>query len=220
MAETGTQDSELMALRKQVKLLAVATSGLFVVVVGLLIGVARRGTTSDSGWPNISAGVLQAKRIVLMTDDGKPAAMLNTVGGTAALVLLDAKGEIRALIGVENNKGHIMLSGENQDGETYIANSALVIGNEKSGGVEVEAPPVGGPVVRVFDQSGYSAAVGRSAVINHVDGTVSMTSAASLMGSSKERASAWSLLTQPSLASTATSGSKNDTLMSTSPRRK
>jgi hypothetical protein len=220
VAEIDTQDSELMELRKQVKLLAVVTSGLFFVVVGLLIGAVRRGPSSDSGWPNISAGVLQAKRIVLMTDDGKPAAMLNTVGASAYLVLLDEKGETRVLVGVENNKGHITLSGENQDGGTYIANSAIVIGDEKSGGVEVEAPPVGGPVVRVFDQSGYSAAVGRSAVINHVDGMVSMTSAASLMGSSKERASTWSLLSQPSLASTASTGSKNDTVMSTSPRRK
>jgi hypothetical protein len=209
-----------MELRKKVKLLAIVTSGLFVFVVGLLIEAARRGTSSDSGWPNISAGVLQAKRVVLMTDDGKPAAMLNTVGGSPSLVLLDTKGEIRVLVDVDNNKGHITLSGESQEGETRIANGTLVIGDEKSGGVEVEAPPVGGPVVRVFDQSGYSVTVGRSAVINHVDGMVSMTSAASLMGSSKESASTWSLLSQPSLAPTALTRSKNDTVVSTSPRRK
>jgi hypothetical protein len=209
--ETDTQNAELVELKKQVKLLTIVTSGLFVVVPGLIIGAARRGPASNSGWPDISAGVLQAKRIVLMTDDGKPAAMLNTAGGSAALVLLDTKGEIRVLVGVGNNKGHITLSGENQDGATSITNGALLIGSEKSGGVEVEGPPVGGPVVRVFDQSGYSAAVGRSTVINHTDGTVSVTSAAaSLMGSSKERASTWSLLSQPILASTTATDSKND----------
>src|SRR5438270_11182509 len=142
---------ELVELKKQVKLLTIVTSGLFVVVLGLIIGAVRRGPASNSGWPDISAGVLQAKRIAVMTDDGKPAAMLSTAGGSAALVLLDTKGEVRVLVGVGNNKGHITLSGENQDGATLITNGALLIGNEKSGGVEVEGPPVGGPVVRVFD---------------------------------------------------------------------
>lgn len=209
MAEVDAQHQELIGLRKQVKLLAIVTCGLFVAVMGLVAGTVGRRHASDSGWPNISAGVLQAKKIVLMTDDGKPSATLYTVDGSGTLALLDTKGEIRALVCIENNKGHIILSGENEDGATHITNDDVLVGGEKSGGVEVQAPPAGGPVVRVFDQSGYAAAVGRSAVVNQVDGTVSMTSAASLMGSSKERASTWSLLSQPTLVSSTATGTKN-----------
>jgi len=200
VAETDTQNVDLVSLRKQVKLLAIVSSGLCILGLGLLIRVVGRGAPSDSGWPAMSAGVLQAKKIVLMTDDGKPAAILSTADGSAGFALLDTKGEVRVLLSSVNNRGLISLSGENEDQSTNIRNGILMMGDEKAGGIIVEGPPAGGPVIRVFDQAGYSAEVGRSAVLNHVDGTVSVTSAASLIGSSKEKASTWSLLSQPVLA--------------------
>ncbi len=199
MTEIDTQN--VISLRKQVRLLTIVSFGLGIAVFGLIVGTLRRSPVSASGWPEISAGILQAKRIVLMTDDGKPAAMLSTVSGSAGLVLFDTKGEVRVLLSTGNNRGQIMLSGENAEQSTYIKNGALVIGDEKVGGIAVEGPPAGGPVIRVFDQSGYSTQVGRSVVINHADGTVSVTSAASLMGSSKDKASTWSLLNQPAFTS-------------------
>ena len=193
----------MISLRKQIKLLAIVTSGLCVLVLGLLFRSATRDAASSSGWPQVSAGVLQAKKIVLMTDDGKPAAMMAVIDGTGALALLDKEGEARLLLSTANGSGYISLTGKNEAQSTYLKNGALTIGSESAGGVVIQAPPGGEPVVRVFDDSGYSMRIGRSAVANHLDGSVSLTSAAALTGSSKNATHTWSLLGQPASESTA-----------------
>lgn len=196
------ETSEIASLRKQIRLLAIVLFGVCVLLLASLIRDLEGHPSSGTGWPNLSANKLQVKQLVLMTDDGKPAGLLKVIDGSSGIALLDTKGEIRILLTTAKNSGLIQLSGEGESGSTYLKNGAVMMGDEKTGGVFVQSPPVGEPVVKVYDSSGYGAALGRSLVVNHVDGTVSETSAASLMGSSKDRASTWPLLGQPALTST------------------
>ncbi len=207
--QTQTQSEELRSMKKQIKILTIVLFGLSVLIFTSIIREFSGRSGSEPGWPDVSAGVLQAKRIVLMTNDGKPAGMLSTVDGSSGLALLDSKGEIRVFLSTKGNKGLISLSGEGQEQSTYLTNGALNIGDGKAGGISVEGPPSGLPLIRVFDNSGYSAQIGRSSFLTPGDGTVSTTSAASLMGSSKEKALTWSLLSQPAFTSASTPPQSN-----------
>jgi hypothetical protein len=202
MTESEDEIEGMRSLRKQIRILSIVVFGLCLLVAALIAGELSKRSNSDSGWPDMSAGVLQAKRIVLMSKDGKPAAMLSSLDGPSGLALLDSKGEIRIFLTTQGNSGHITLSSEGVDQATSINNGSITMGDEKKGGIAIEVPPLGGPSFHVFDASGYSARLGRSLVANNLDGTVSITSAASLVGSSKDRASSWSLLSQPAVTST------------------
>jgi len=197
---------EITSLRRQIRLLAIVLFGVCVLAVGLMV---RDLVPSTSGWPHVSSGKLQVKQLVLMTDDGKPAGLLRVVDGAAGLALLDAKGKARVLITTAENSGLIQLSADGEEGSTTLKNGTLLMGNEKIGGILVQSPPSGGPQYRVFDSSGYEGVLGRSLAVDKSDGTVSETSAAALMGSSKDRASTWSLLRQPVQAPALTNAPSN-----------
>ncbi len=195
MAET--QDEAVTSLRKQVRLLSIALFGLGVLVCTLTIRELTKHPGSDSGWPNMNAGNLQVKTIILMTDDGKAAGTLGVVGGTSGLALADSAGNIRVLLAVDGNKGMLRIGGDGEGDSTNIENGVLLVGGStKEGGVIMKGPSAGGPSIQVFDSSGYSTTVGRTYVLNHLDGTESATSTASFTRSSKDRSATWRLLDQ------------------------
>lgn len=219
MIEFDIQNAELLALRKQVRMLVIVVFGLGMLVLGLLVRAARGGSDTGSGWPQVSASTLQAKKIVLLSEDGRPVAILGITDGAAGLALFDPKGDLRVLVSAKGDRGYISLTGEDGEQSTYIRSGALVIGDDKAGGVLVQGPPVGGPFIRVFDNSGYSTQLGRSTYVNKSDGTVSMTSAASLMGSSKDKTSTWSLLNEPVFTPTPTTPRQSVASKTPSPKQ-
>jgi len=215
--------SEVASLRKQVRMLAIVLFGAYVLLLASLSREFVAHPSSDTGWPDLSANKLQVKQVVLMTDDGKPAGLLKVIDGSSGIALLDAKGEVRILLTTAKNSGIIKLSSEGASVSTYLQNGEIAMGDEKVGGVVVKSSPVGEPVVKLFDSSGYGAALGRSLVVSKVNGTVSETSAASLMGSSKDSASTWTLLSQPDLRSTQVNESHGDspkTSLTTPPKNR
>lgn len=190
--------TEVASLRKQVKLMAIVLFGACFLLLALSIReLASHHPSPTAGWQNLSANKLQVKQLVLMTDDGRAAGFLKVIHGSPGLVLLDAKGEICVFLTTAGNSGLIALSQEGASRATYLKSGEILMGDEKIGGVLIESPPVGQPVVKVFDSSGYSGALGRSAVVNKADGSETVTSAASLVGSSRDSTSALSLISQP-----------------------
>lgn len=200
MSDIDGQIDEFQRMKKQIKVMTIALVGLGALTITTLADSFIERSGSQSGWPDMSAGVLQAKRIVLMSDDGKVAGMLSTPNNAAGLALFDKNGEVRILLTTSGNKGLINLSGEGNSQSTILANGTINIGDEKVGGINMEGPSAGGPSIRVFDGSGYAAQIGRSRVLDQTNGSISLTSAATLMGSSKEKASTWFLLSQPVFA--------------------
>jgi hypothetical protein len=221
MQPNESEISEIASLRKQIRLLAIVLFGACVLLLALLVRELARNPSSTMGWPDLSANKLQVKQLVLMTDDGKPAGMLKVGDGSSGLVLLDKKGEVRVLITTAENSGQIALTQDGASGTTYVKDGAIVMGNETLGSVLIATPPVGGPIVKVSDSSGYSAALGRSEVVNKADGSETATSAATLVGSSKDLTSTFSLITQPSSEPTLAneSHSQHKKALSTAPSK-
>jgi hypothetical protein len=198
MTETETTtDLQIARLKRQIKILSIFTLALVIAAIASTFARLSASKGTNSTWPDVSANVLQARRIVLMTNDGRPAAMLGTTSGSPALVLLDDGGDVRVLLSTEGGKGLIALSDKDGGPSTYLRNGILIMGNQKAGGVLVEGPPSGAPFVRVFDSGGYAAQLGQSSVTDRANGAIETTSAAALMGSGPDHASAWSLLSQP-----------------------
>ncbi|MGP8253693.1 MAG: hypothetical protein ACLQHF_16815 [Terracidiphilus sp.] len=196
MQPDESEISVIASLRKQIRLLAIVLFGACVLLLVLLMREFMSAPSSN-GWPDLSANKLQVKQLVLMTGDGKPAGMLNAVDGSSGLVLLDKKGEIRVIITTAENSGLISLSQEGSPGSTYMRDGAIVMGDDKLGSVLIESPPAREPMIKVSDSSGYAATLGRSVVLNKIDGSQTLTSAASLVGSNNDRATTFSLITQP-----------------------
>jgi len=201
--EAEAQEEVLMSLKKQIRLLGIAVFGLGTLVCILTRSELTRHTGSDQGWPNLSAGVLQAKKIVLMTDDGKPAGLLGVLNGKPSLVLMDSTGQIRLTLTAQDNSGLIAVEGKSENETTYIEGGKVYVGNSKAGGIGLIGPSEGGPFIKVFDNSGYSAQIGRTYVVSQADGTATVTSAASMTGSTKNRSTTWSLLGETPILSPA-----------------
>jgi hypothetical protein len=196
MTETETQNDELTSLKRQIRMLSIILFGVCLLTVLLTSMEIMRRPGTNSGWPNMSAENLETKRIVLVTGEGKPAAILGVEGGRASLAFLDSAGDIHLVLGTKDDSGVIAVKGKNEDEATYIEGGKLYIGDATSAGVGIVGPSAGGPLVKVFDDSGYSAQIGRTYVLNHADGTTTVTSTASMTGSSKSRSTTWSLLGQ------------------------
>jgi hypothetical protein len=141
-----------------------------------------------------------------MTKDGKPVGVLGVMNGNPALSLMDINGDDRLFLIANKDYGIVKLTG-GKSGPTYLANGLISIGSEKTGGVSIAGSGAGGPMVKVYDSSGYSASLGRAVLTDGNDGTITVSSAATLTGVGNGHAYAWSLLSQPQLARSKMHGS-------------
>lgn len=219
MEENEHLMSEVSSLRKQIRLLAIFLFGSWIVLVLLLVAVVEARIlprSSITGWPDLSADTLQVKKIVLMTKDDRPAGAMTVMDGRASLDLLDGQGDSRILLVAAKKSGIVELDG-GESGSTYFSNGRIVMGTDKAGAVLILGPHYGGPSMKVVDSAGYSACLGRSSLTDSSDGTVSLTSAASLTGGSSGHVYSWSLLSGPVLTKI-TTGKPGENSLKPSPK--
>ncbi len=183
---------DLTGLRRQLKILTIVVVALASAVLFLSFRFFQRAPGGDTGWPDMAVGNLQVKRIALMTDDGKQVGVFSAENGRARLALVDSNRKIRLELSDREDGGHVYLGG-NKESATELKNGSLILGNDTVGGVFIQAPPFSPTQITVKDNSGFWAVLGQGNVVNPTDGTVSLTSAASLLGGSKD-AAYWSTL--------------------------
>jgi hypothetical protein len=192
------QNDQLTSLRRQVKILGGALTALAFIVLILLLRAIGGKSSRDPAWPDMAAGNLQVKRVTLMSDSGKQVAVLSTIEGRPRFALLDPAGEIRLVLSEREDGGHISFWGDKEGRDTELKNGEILIGNDKAGGISIEGPPLSMSRIEVLDNSGFSTRIGQTYRFNSADGTASLTSGATIVGSSKDSTSTWSLINQPS----------------------
>jgi hypothetical protein len=188
--------TELAALRKQLRILTIAVIALFS-TSGFFFFRQLERPSKVKGWPTIFANEFQAKRITLLSDDGHEAAVLGTKDGRPVLQLFDKEGDTRLILSVRDDGGHIVLTKDKDNSVTSLSEGALMMGNDKDGSIILQSAPHPRTHILVSDGAGFSVQLGQVVLLNPTDGTFSVTSAASLVGSSKNSTSQWPLIRPP-----------------------
>jgi hypothetical protein len=187
---------DITRLKKQVKLLTIGLITLSVVTLVLLIVLPNR-LKADS-WPDLTVGKLTAKEIQIVSPGGERRIYLTAEEGNGVIAIRDEAGKFTILVTAQPTGAIIRLGEDSEKGnkndQLLLVNSGILLGSESQPRVGVYASSSEGPRLLLQDGDGYSTSIGRTPVINKQDGTTSFTSAASIVGSSKELTSQWPLL--------------------------
>jgi hypothetical protein len=185
---------EITRLKKQIKLLVIGLITLGVMTVGLLIWDVA-GQKPPEAWPDMTVGKLTVKEVRIVSPDGQAKMILHTTDNAPVLALIDQSTEVRLLLSATaKSGGYLSLVGTDKRNNVYMSSDGILMGDEMQASVRLVAPSDGGPRLLLRDENGYTATIGRTALLDKQNGTQSFTSAASIVGSSKESTVHWPLL--------------------------
>jgi hypothetical protein len=184
---------EIIRLKKQMKLLAIATITLGVFTLGLLISTLA-GLKSNEAWPDMALGKLTVREIRIVSQDGHTRILLHS-DNDPNLAFFDDTGEVRLLLSSSTQGGYLSLIGSDKANRMLLTSGNLLMGEENQANVRLVAPSAGGPRLLLKDENDYAITLGRTSLLNQPDGNQIFTSAASIVASSKNSTTHWPLLT-------------------------
>jgi hypothetical protein len=185
---------DIARLKKQLRLLAIATITLGIATLGLLVAYFA-GSKSNQAWPDLTAGKLTVKEVHVVSPDGQVRMILDAHSGTPNLVLLDEKTEVRVVLDASAKLGGTLnILGPEKANKVLISSGFILMGDEMQSNLRLVAPSAGGPSLVVRDENGFSTTVGRTTLKDKQDGTQSLTSAAYIVASSTESSQQYPLL--------------------------
>jgi len=185
---------DITRLKKQVKLLAIATVTLTILTVGLLISSVAR-SKSNEAWPDVTLGKLTAKEVRIVSPDGRLKMILSTHDNDPNVVLLDETPEVRMLLSATTKLGgSLSLRGPDKANKLVLSSGDILMGDATQSSLLLVAPSDGGPRLVLRDEDGYSTTIGKTGLQNKQDGTRSFTLAASIVASSNDSTVTWPLL--------------------------
>jgi len=184
---------DITRLKKQVKLLVIVSTTFGILTMGLLVSVAR--LKSHDAWPDMTSGKLTVKELRIVSPDGIPKMLMYTKNNEPVLALIDQATDVRIVLSATTTTGgYLSLVGPDKAHNLNLSNGGMLMGEETQASFRLVAPSNGGPRLVLQDENGYSTTIGKAILLNKQTGTQSITSAASIVGSSKDSTLHWSLL--------------------------
>jgi hypothetical protein len=183
---------DITRLKKQVKLLTIASTTLGILTMGLLVGVAR--LKSHEAWPDMTVGKLTVKEVRVVSPGGQPKMLLFTHDDDPALALVDEAANTRVLLTGTKAGWYLAFVGADKTKNLILTGGGLLVGDEAHANLRLVAPSDGGPRMQLRDENGYETIIGRTVLKEKQSGTQSITSAASIVASGQESIVHWPLL--------------------------
>jgi hypothetical protein len=184
---------EISRLKKQIKLLAISTITLVIVTVGLLLS-AVAGLRSAEAWPDTTLGKVTVRELRIVSADGSPKIAFRTADKGPSLAFFDDKGDVQVILGTSDQGGFLSLHGPAKNDQLLLSSGYLNIGDLNAANVTLAGPSVGGPRLILQDANGYTLTLGRTDLLHTTNGDQTVTSAASIVATSKTSTVHWPLL--------------------------
>jgi hypothetical protein len=180
-------------LKVQVKMLTIGLVTLLILNASLFLHFATE-PKDNNGWSDMNVDTLKVKNLLLVSKGGELRGMMSVPKNEPMLSLFEPNGDIRFAASVSNGNGVLSLQGKEASNKTVVEGGIMVLGDIKTGQLVLANGNNGGPSFTVSDENNYKAVLGRTYLRSGVEGTTSITSAASLVGASNTQTSRWTLI--------------------------
>lgn len=188
---------DMARLKKQIKLLAIGLVALGLLCIDLLVNDIA-GRNSTTAWPDARLGKLKVQEVQIVSPDGEPRMIMHARDNSPVLMLMDQTGEIRIMLSAKTDGGGALLFGGPEKANNLFLNTeGLQMGDISKASVSLVSPSGGGPRLVVRDENGYATTLGRTVLLERQSGAQDVTSAASIVGTSKDSTVSWPLLKPP-----------------------
>lgn len=139
----------------------------------------------ESG-PNMFIGDADGQLSLLFEHGPNVRSMMNSDG-----IVLENSGKTQLTVHDGNDTPFIQMKEPDSEKTIVIGEGLIQLGDESKKMVRIASIT---PAIQVQDENGYSANMGRAFVRSGKDGTTTITTAATIVGTSKTNAVTWSLL--------------------------